>query len=134
MDDQEEISTRNRVVTTNRICKACTIELYDRKIEADLFILDTGGYSVISDMTWLSKYHVVIDYRNKKVIFRISHQPEFQFIGERKSLRKEDQLDCATAKDKKKGCQYGMNSWMYLRRYQDFHLIELWNSLLTLLC
>jgi len=35
------------------------------------------------------------------VIFRISHQPEFQFIGECKSLRKEDQLDCATTKNKK---------------------------------
>jgi len=45
----------------------------------------------------------MIDCRNKKVIFRISHLPEFQFIRERKSLRKEDQLDCATAKDKKKG-------------------------------
>ena len=54
-------------------------------------------------MTWLSKYHAVIDCRNKKVIFKIPHQPEFQFIGESKSLRKEDQLDCTTAKDKKKG-------------------------------
>ena len=53
-------------------------------------------------MTWLSKYHAVIDCRNKKVIFRISHQPEVQFFGERKPLRKEDQLNCATAEDKKK--------------------------------
>ena len=45
----------------------------------------------------------MIDCQNKKVIFRISHQSKFQLIGERKSLRKEDQLDCATAKDKKKG-------------------------------
>ena len=57
---------------------------------------------MILDMTWLSKYHTVIDCRNKKVIFRISHQLEFQFIRERKSHRKEDQLDCATAEDKKK--------------------------------
>jgi len=35
------------------------------------------------------------------VIFRIPHQPKFQFIGERKSLRKEDQLDCVTAEEKK---------------------------------
>jgi len=67
-----------------------------------MFVLDTGGYDVILGMTWLSKYHAVIDYRNMKVIFRISHQPEFQFIGERKSLRKEDQLNCATAEDRKK--------------------------------
>ena len=75
---------------TNRICKACTMELCDRKLEADMFVLDTGGYDVILSMTSLSKYHAVIDCRNKKVIFRISHQLEFQFIGERKFLRKED--------------------------------------------
>ena len=75
-------------------------ELCCRKLEADMFVLDTRGYDVILSMTWLSKYHAVIDCRNK-VIFRISHQPEFQFIGERKSLRKKDQLDCATAEEKK---------------------------------
>ena len=78
------------------------MELCGRKLEADMFVLDTGGYDVILGMTWLSKYHAVIDCRNKKVIFRIPHQLEFQFFGERKSLRKEDQLDCATAEDKKK--------------------------------
>ena len=78
------------------------MELCGRKLEADMFVLDTGGYDVILGMTWLSKYHAVIDCRNKKVIFRIPHQPEFQFFGERKSLRKEYQLDCATVEDKKK--------------------------------
>ena len=78
------------------------MELCGRKLEADMFVLDTGGYDVILGMTCLSKYHAVIDCRNKKVIFRIPHQPEFQLFGERKSLRKEDQLDCATAEDKKK--------------------------------
>ena len=43
------------VVTTNRICKACTLELCDRKLEADMFLLDTGAYDVILGMTWLSK-------------------------------------------------------------------------------
>ena len=45
----------------------------------------------------------MIDCRDKKVIFKISHQLKFQFIRERKSIGKENQLDCATAKDKKKG-------------------------------
>ena len=67
----------NEIVTTNRICKACTVDLCDRKMEAYMFILDTRGYNVILSMTWFSKYHTVIDRRNKKMIFRISHQPEF---------------------------------------------------------
>ena len=78
------------------------MELCDRKLAADIFVLDTGGYDVILRMTWVSKYYVVIDCRNKKVIFRIPHQPEFQFIGEHKSLREEDQLDYTVAEDKKK--------------------------------
>jgi len=43
-------------------------------MEADMFVLDTKGYDVILGMTWLSKYHVVINCHNKKVIFKISHQ------------------------------------------------------------
>jgi len=77
MDYQREISIGNRVITTNRICKACTVELCDKKLEADMLVLDTRGYDVILGMTWLNKYHAVIDCRNKKVIFKIPHQPEF---------------------------------------------------------
>jgi len=122
MGDQWEISMGNGVVITNRICKACTVELCDRKLKANMFVLDTRGYDVILEITWLSKYHAVIDYQNKKVIFRISHQPEFQFIEERKSLRKEDQLDCATAEDKKKT----------ILVWNEFLETELWSSPLTL--
>jgi len=68
-----------------------------------MFVLYIRGYDVILGMTWLSKYYAVIDYRNKKVTFRIPHQPEFQFTRERKSTWKKNQLDCASTKDKKKG-------------------------------
>jgi len=41
-------------------------------------MIDIGGYDMILGMTWFSKYHVayhaVIDYRNKRVIFRIPYQ------------------------------------------------------------
>ena len=48
---------------------------------------------MILDITWLSKYHAVIDCRNKSVIFRIPHQSEFQFIGESKASRQKQQGD-----------------------------------------
>ena len=89
MDGQWEISTGNGVVTTNRICKDCTVELCNMKLEVDMIVLNTRGYGVILGMTWLSRYHPVIDRRIKKVIFRMPHQPRFQFIGERKSARRE---------------------------------------------
>ena len=88
MDGQWEISTENGVVTTNRICKDYTVKLCNRKLKIDMIVLDTREYDVILGMTWLSRYHVVIDCRKKKVIFRIPYQLEFQFIGEPKSARK----------------------------------------------
>ena len=53
-----------------------------------MLVLDTRGYDVILGMTWLSRYHAVNYYLNKKVIFRIPHQPEFQFDREHKFARK----------------------------------------------
>jgi len=35
-----------------------------------MLVLDIRGYDVILGMTWLSRYHAVIDCQNKKVIFR----------------------------------------------------------------
>jgi len=49
----------------------------------------------------LSRYHAVIDCRNKKVIFRIPHQPKFQFDGEYKSAKRKTQSVCANAEIKK---------------------------------
>jgi len=66
-----------------------------------MFVLDRRGYDVILGMTWLSKYYAAIDCQNKKVISRISHQPEFQFDGEHKSAKKKTQM--TTAESQKKG-------------------------------
>jgi len=67
-----------------------------------MLVLDTGGYDVILCMTWLSKHHAVIDCRNKKVIFRIPHQLEFQFIEECKSTGRKSQTDRDTREVKAK--------------------------------
>ena len=58
-------------------------------------MIDTCGYDVILGMTWLSKYHAVIDCRNKSMIFRIPHQSEFQFVGESKASKQKQQGDYA---------------------------------------
>ena len=47
IDDKWKISMENEVITTNRIYKVCTIELCDRKLEADVLVLHIGGYDVI---------------------------------------------------------------------------------------
>jgi len=77
LDNQWEISASNRVLISNRICIDCPVELCNRTLAVDMLVLDTRGYVVILGMTWLSKYHAVIDCRNKKIIFKIPHQAEF---------------------------------------------------------
>ena len=61
-------------------------------------MIDTSGYDVILRMTWLSKYHVMIDCRSKSVIFRILHLLEFQFVRELKASRQKQQGNYATTK------------------------------------
>ena len=102
LDNLWDISTGNGVVISNRVCKNCTVESCNRKLVVDMLVLDTTGYNVILDMTWLSRYHAVIDCWNKKFIFKISYLPKFQFIGEPKSAKKKKQLEYAN-KVKKKG-------------------------------
>jgi len=69
MDTQWEIGTKNGIITTSRVCKSYSVEVCRRQLRADMFVIDTGGYDVVLGMTWLSKYHAVIDCRNKSVIF-----------------------------------------------------------------
>ena len=56
-----------------------------------MLALDTGRYDVIIGL--LGKYHAVIGCRNKKVIFKILHQPEDQFIGECNYTREKKQMN-----------------------------------------
>ena len=81
--------------SSNRICVDCPVELCNRILAVDMLVLDTKGYDAILGMTWLSKYHAVIDCRSKKVIFRIPLQPEFQFEGEHKPAKRKTQMTTA---------------------------------------
>ena len=45
--------------------------------------------------------HAVIDCRNKKIIFKIPHQAEFQFDGEYKSAKRKTQMTTAKIQKKK---------------------------------
>jgi len=78
------------------------VEVCGRELSADMFIIDTGGYDVIFGITWLSKYHAVIDCWNKSVIFKILRQSEFQFVGESKVSRQKQQGDYATTETREK--------------------------------
>ena len=50
MSSAWDISTGNEVITTNRICKLCPVEISGRILETNMFVIDTGGYDVILGM------------------------------------------------------------------------------------
>jgi len=69
MDTPWEISTGNEIITTSRVYRYYPVVICGREFSADMLMINTGGYDVILGMTWLSKYHAVIDCRNKSIIF-----------------------------------------------------------------
>ena len=61
------------MVTANKICMDCTVELCNKKLEIGMLVLDIRGHDVILGMIWLSAYCAVIDYRNQELIMRMPH-------------------------------------------------------------
>ncbi|XP_027905956.1 uncharacterized protein LOC114165566 [Vigna unguiculata] len=56
-------------VSTNSVCVGCSIEVARRRFKVNLICLPLEGLNVILGMDWLSNNHVVIDCRQRSVIF-----------------------------------------------------------------
>ena len=63
----------------NSMLKSCVIQIEDRKMLADLILMDMYDYDVILRMDWLATYHASIDFFSKEVVFRPLGEPEFRF-------------------------------------------------------
>ena len=67
----------------NSMLKSCVIQIEDRKMLADLILMDMYDYDVILGMDWLVAYHASVDCFRKEVVFRPLGEPEFRFKGSR---------------------------------------------------
>ena len=56
-------------------------------------------------LDWLSQYYATLDYRSKMVIFRISGEEEFKFLGDRSSVPQNLISAITVRKMLKKRCQ-----------------------------
>ena len=65
-----------------------------------MLVLDTRGYDMILGMTWLSRYHAVIDCRNN--YFQNTASAWIQFDEKHKFAKRKTQSVCALAEIKKK--------------------------------
>ena len=72
---------------------------------ADLVLLDVMDFDVILGMDWLSKHYAIVDCWRKEVIFRISNDEEFNFMGDKSSAPQNLIYTITTRKMLRKGCQ-----------------------------
>ncbi|KAL3749910.1 hypothetical protein ACJRO7_010955 [Eucalyptus globulus] len=65
----------------HHVFKRCVIQINNVEMPVDLVELNIRDFDVIIGMDWLSTYRAIVDCFSKKVIFRLSNQPEFSFSG-----------------------------------------------------
>ncbi|XP_028090712.1 uncharacterized protein LOC114290912 [Camellia sinensis] len=63
------------------ICKPRVVSINDRKLLVDLTVLDMRNFDIILGMDWLASNYASVDCRGKRVVFQISNQLEFCFVG-----------------------------------------------------
>ena len=67
----------------NSMLKSCVIQIEDRKMLADLILMDMYDYDIILGMDWLAAYHASVDCFGKEMVFRTPGEPKFRFKGSR---------------------------------------------------
>ena len=64
------------------VYKSCEIIVVDRKIIANLIVLDMLEFDVILGMDWLAAYHATLDCHLKMVKFDSLGEPSFIMQGD----------------------------------------------------
>jgi len=64
------------LVRTSSVCARCPVEVEGRVYKVNLICLPLQGLDMILGMDWLSANHVLIDCREKKLLFSNSEEPE----------------------------------------------------------
>ncbi|GKB84984.1 putative reverse transcriptase domain-containing protein [Tanacetum coccineum] len=92
-----------RVVSTNTILKACTLNLVNHIFEIDLIPIELGTFDVIIGMDWLVKHDAVIVYGEK--VIRIPHGDKMLIVESDKGVSRLKVISCINArKYVERGC------------------------------
>ena len=68
-------------VVTSKMLRDCFVMISYKEMSIDLILLDLQDFDVILGMDWLASNHASVDCFGKRMIFSISGQPEFSFVG-----------------------------------------------------
>jgi len=64
-------------VKTSSLCARCSVEVEGRRYKVNLICLPLQELEVILGMDWLSANRILIDCREKRLLFPNSEEPEF---------------------------------------------------------
>ena len=64
------------LVRTSLVCARLPVEVEERRYRVNLICLPLQELEVILGMDWLSANRILIDYREKKLLFPDSEEPE----------------------------------------------------------
>jgi hypothetical protein len=68
-------------VLRRKLVRGCLIHIEGRTLTANLIVFNMEGFEIILGMDWLSNNHAIIDCHTKEIIFRLSVDSEFKFVG-----------------------------------------------------
>jgi hypothetical protein len=68
-------------ILCRKLVRGCPIHIEGRTFTANLIVFDIEGFDIILRMNWLSNNHTIIDCHNKEIIFRLSADFKFKFVG-----------------------------------------------------
>ncbi|KAH6807774.1 hypothetical protein C2S51_028882 [Perilla frutescens var. frutescens] len=84
IDDALEISIPSgKTLRTNRMAKNVKLDISEKNIGADLYLLEMKDFDVILGMDWLIKNYATIKCREREVIFQRPGEKPFSFYGAR---------------------------------------------------
>ena len=64
------------LVRTSSLCARCPVEVEGRRYKVNLICLPLQELEVILGMAWLSANRILIDCREKRLLFLVSEEPK----------------------------------------------------------
>ena len=70
-----------KTMIVSQILRACSVNLRDRLVFANLILLDIEDYDVILGIDWLSQHHACMNYFDKTFSFQVEASSSIMFQG-----------------------------------------------------
>ena len=108
--------------------QSCVINIVGRELFADLILLHMRDFDVILGIDWLSTYHAIVEFFEKRVIFHIPGQSEFYLEGDTKVKPLSIIFALQASNMLKKGCSgflaYMINSEATNEKLEDIPIVR----------